>query len=70
MRPGIDPARLRPARMSRPHLPAPDRRFLLLALGAGAVLLKGGHLEGDPMDVLAEGTRTTTFRSASVPAGS
>lgn len=28
-----------------------------------AVLLKGGHLEGDPMDVLAEGTRTTTFRS-------
>lgn len=28
-----------------------------------AVLLKGGHLEGDPMDVLAEGTRTTSFRS-------
>lgn len=28
-----------------------------------AVLLKGGHLEGDPMDVLAEGARTTIFRS-------
>jgi len=28
-----------------------------------AVLLKGGHLDGDPMDVLAEGSRTTTFRS-------
>ncbi|MEN9352851.1 MAG: hypothetical protein RL318_176 [Fibrobacterota bacterium] len=28
-----------------------------------AVLLKGGHLEGDPMDVLAEGGRATTFRS-------
>lgn len=31
-----------------------------------AVLLKGGHLEGDPMDVLAEGSRTTTFRSERV----
>lgn len=28
-----------------------------------AVLLKGGHLEGDPLDVLAEGSQTTTFRS-------
>lgn len=31
-----------------------------------AVLLKGGHLEGDPLDVLAEGLRTTTFRSERV----
>ena len=44
MRPGIDPARLRPARMSRPHLPAPDRRHLLLALGAGAAAALCGLL--------------------------
>jgi hydroxymethylpyrimidine/phosphomethylpyrimidine kinase len=35
----------------------------LLALGPGAVLVTGGHLEGDPCDVLADGTRVVEFRA-------
>ena len=54
MGPGIDPARLRSQHMSRPHLPAPDRRHLLLALGAGAAAALCGLLGlGRPQDDLA-----------------
>jgi hydroxymethylpyrimidine/phosphomethylpyrimidine kinase len=35
----------------------------LLALGAQAVLVTGGHLEGDPCDVFADGTRVVAFRA-------
>jgi hydroxymethylpyrimidine/phosphomethylpyrimidine kinase len=39
----------------------------LLALGAGAVLLKGGHLPGDELvDLLATPTATLAFRSARI----
>lgn len=31
-----------------------------------AVLLKGGHLEGDPVDVLADGDKLTIFRDARI----
>lgn len=34
-----------------------------LALGARAVLIKGGHLEGDAVDVLHEGERTLDLRA-------
>lgn len=34
----------------------------LLALGPHAVLLKGGHLEGDPVDVLVTAEKTTQFK--------
>ena len=30
----------------------------ILDLGAGAVLVKGGHLEGDPVDIFFDGQRT------------
>ena len=33
------------------------------AYGAEAVLIKGGHLEGDPVDVLLDGSGFTEFRS-------
>jgi len=35
----------------------------LLALGSRAVLVTGGHLEGDPCDILADGTRVVEFRA-------
>lgn len=35
----------------------------VLALGARAVLVKGGHLAGDAVDLLWDGRRETTFRS-------
>jgi hydroxymethylpyrimidine/phosphomethylpyrimidine kinase len=35
----------------------------LLALGSRAVLVTGGHLEGDPCDVFADGTRVVEFRA-------
>ncbi len=35
----------------------------LVALGARAALVKGGHLAGDPVDVLAEGERTRAYAS-------
>jgi hydroxymethylpyrimidine kinase/phosphomethylpyrimidine kinase len=35
--------------------------------GAGAVLIKGGHLAGDPMDILFDGSRFTEFRSERIP---
>ncbi len=35
----------------------------LVALGAGAALVKGGHLEKDPADVLFDGQRTRVFRA-------
>jgi len=38
----------------------------LVGLGAGAALVKGGHLRGDAVDVLAEAGATTEFRSARV----
>ena len=34
--------------------------------GSRAILLKGGHLEGDPFDVLATATETTLFESARI----
>lgn len=38
------------------------------ALGARAVLIKGGHLPGDPVDVLWENGRITAFRDARIDA--
>lgn len=35
----------------------------LLALGARAVLIKGGHIAGDAVDVFADGTRHVEFRA-------
>jgi hydroxymethylpyrimidine/phosphomethylpyrimidine kinase len=43
----------------------------IFGLGCGAVLVKGGHLEGEPVDVLFSGDKTVLFqgkRIASVPA--
>jgi len=37
-----------------------------VALGAHAALIKGGHLDGDPVDVLAEGDRVTELRARRV----
>lgn len=37
------------------------------ARGAAAVLVKGGHLRGDPADVLRVGGRERTFRQARIP---
>ena len=47
-----------------------DAARALVGLGAGAALVKGGHLGGDPADVLAEGAdaRTRTFVSARIGA--
>lgn len=39
----------------------------LLALGSGAVLLKGGHLAGDPVDLFADGEQTVELRAARLP---
>lgn len=36
----------------------------LLEAGAGAVLVKGGHLRGDPVDLFADGKRAVELRSA------
>ena len=40
----------------------------LRAMGAGAVLVKGGHLEGDPIDVLVRDGRTSEIASRRVAA--
>ncbi len=39
----------------------------LLAFGSRAALVKGGHLQGAALDVLAEGTRTQTFSGSRLP---
>jgi hydroxymethylpyrimidine/phosphomethylpyrimidine kinase len=39
----------------------------LLALGAGAILLKGGHLAGDPTDLFADGTQTVELGAPRLP---
>lgn len=39
----------------------------LLAMGARAVLLKGGHLSGDPIDVFASANETKIFRNGRLP---
>ena len=39
----------------------------LLALGAAAILLKGGHLAGDPCDLFGDGRQTHAFRSPRIP---
>jgi hydroxymethylpyrimidine/phosphomethylpyrimidine kinase len=39
----------------------------LLALGAPAVLLKGGHLAGDPCDLFADGAGVREFRAPRIP---
>jgi len=39
----------------------------LLALGPAAVLLKGGDLAGDPVDVLADGETVTVLRGERLP---
>jgi hydroxymethylpyrimidine/phosphomethylpyrimidine kinase len=39
----------------------------LHALGPRYVLLKGGHLPGDPVDVLYDGERCLVLRSARIP---
>ncbi|MEO7039444.1 MAG: bifunctional hydroxymethylpyrimidine kinase/phosphomethylpyrimidine kinase [Candidatus Elarobacter sp.] len=43
-----------------------DAARLLVGLGARAALVKGGHLSGDAIDVLADGVTTTAFRSARI----
>jgi hydroxymethylpyrimidine/phosphomethylpyrimidine kinase len=53
--PVADPAAMRAA------LPA------LLALGSQAVLLKGGHLDGDACDLLARAGEVREFRGARIP---
>ncbi len=40
----------------------------LVALGAGAALVKGGHLAGDAVDVLADGDRVRAFSAARIGA--
>jgi hydroxymethylpyrimidine/phosphomethylpyrimidine kinase len=39
----------------------------IYALGPRAVLVKGGHLDGEPVDVLFDGRRVTEFRGRRVP---
>jgi len=39
----------------------------LLASGSGAVLLKGGHLAGDPIDLFADGSRTVELGAPRLP---
>ena len=39
----------------------------LLALGPAAVLLKGGHLDGDTCDVFADGTTVAELRAPRIP---
>ena len=41
-------------------------RSVLRILGARSVLVKGGHLEGDALDVLLHGGRFTEFRSSRI----
>jgi hydroxymethylpyrimidine/phosphomethylpyrimidine kinase len=43
-----------------------DAAVRIAALGAGAVLIKGGHLEGDALDVLYHDGNFTEFRSARI----
>jgi hydroxymethylpyrimidine/phosphomethylpyrimidine kinase len=43
-----------------------DAARALVALGARAALVKGGHLAGDPVDVLVEGEHVRTLASARV----
>ncbi len=39
----------------------------LLAIGSRAVLLKGGHLDGDPIDLFADGEQTVELRAPRLP---
>jgi hydroxymethylpyrimidine/phosphomethylpyrimidine kinase len=48
-------------------LGGPGDAELLLARGPCAVLLKGGHAEGDPVDVLATPQGTTRFQAPRIP---
>ncbi len=41
----------------------------IVRLGAGAVLIKGGHLTGDASDLLFDGTSVTTFSAERIPGG-
>ena len=56
-------------------LPCSDEAQMVVAaralteLGARAVLLKGGHLPGNPADLLWSRGRATWFRGARVPQG-
>lgn len=45
-----------------------DAAEKLLALGASAVLVKGGHLRGDPVDVLVTGGALVAMRSRRIAA--
>jgi hydroxymethylpyrimidine/phosphomethylpyrimidine kinase len=53
---GLDRAPANPREMA-------DAARLLLSLGARAALVKGGHLEGDAVDVLASGTELHELRA-------
>jgi hydroxymethylpyrimidine/phosphomethylpyrimidine kinase len=48
-------------------LGGPAEAALLLARGPSAVLLKGGHAEGDPVDILATPQATTRFQAPRIP---
>lgn len=48
-------------------LGGPADATLLLARGPSAVLLKGGHAGGDPVDVLATPQATTRFQAPRIP---
>jgi hydroxymethylpyrimidine/phosphomethylpyrimidine kinase len=54
-------------------LPIPDLPGMhaalpaLLALGPAAILLKGGHLDGDAVDVFADGSIVRELRAARIP---
>jgi hydroxymethylpyrimidine/phosphomethylpyrimidine kinase len=48
-------------------LGGPADARLLLAKGPSAVLLKGGHAAGDPVDILATPQGTTRFQSPRIP---
>jgi hydroxymethylpyrimidine/phosphomethylpyrimidine kinase len=48
-------------------LGGPGDAELLLARGPCAVLLKGGHAEGDPVDILATPQGTTRFQAPRIP---
>ena len=64
--PNLDEAALFLGRSIERDVDIPDAARALLALGARAVLLKGGHRAGDPVDVLCWGQRLVELKAERV----